>query len=418
MGTGGSTLASSSIWENYRGETASGGPVVVAVIDSGIDIFHEDFITKDGLEKKLTFDNITQYSTLHPKSAYIYDKTGKGYYTSNVVTEVGIVETYDTNIYKSDENIYYSHGTAVASTIASSINGKGGFGVAPLAQIMFIKMDFYFNSLDVAIKYAADNGADVINMSLGAYTETFTDSFGYTNTGSASVATALTSAIKYAHDRDVVVVAAAGNEDTYRKSYPACNDGVIGVGALEEKKSSEPAYYTNYNSDSDTSSGNNNVDVVAPGSVYTAQYPQKAAREYGSSALADSYYRQTQGTSFASPLTAGAIALYRGAHPGDNRSKVIDELLNSCDDIGTSGWDKQYGYGRVNLTEFVNTGIAVTQVNVAPSSATLTMTNQNPNPTIQLSASFLPTDAADEYKEGLWISDNEEVAKVYNNYYI
>ena len=135
------------------------------------------------------------------------------------------------------------------------------------------------NSLDVAIRYAADNGADVINMSLGAYAENFTDGFGDAQEGDSSVATALTTAINYAHSKDCVVVAAAGNELTYRKSYPACNSGVIGVGALAEKSGTKAADFSNYNSSSDTSTGNNNVDVMAPGVVYTAQVPQKAALE-------------------------------------------------------------------------------------------------------------------------------------------
>lgn len=413
MGTGGTSVTSSTVWNNYRGETNSGDPVVVAVIDSGIDIFHEDFLTEDAQEVKLNFSNVEQYSTLHPKSCYIYDKTGNGYYTSQVVTEVGITKAYDTNIYDKYYKEYYSHGTAVSSCIASAINGVGGFGVAPKAQIMFIKMDFFFNSLDVAIRYAADNGADVINMSLGAYAENFTDGFGDAQEGESSTATALTSAINYAHSKDCVVVAAAGNELTYKKSYPACNSGVIGVGALAEKSGTKAADFSNYNSSSDTSTGNNNVDVMAPGVVYTAQVPQQAARTTSSSsAVADTTYAETQGTSFASPLTAGAVALYRAAHPGDNRTKVISELTGSCDDIGTTGWDSDFGFGRVNIEEFINVGTPVETVTVSPSSHTLTMTSENESPTVQLSASFLPNDADEEYKEGVWMSMDENVATV------
>ena len=413
MGTGGTTVSNSTVWNNYRGETNSGDPVIVAVIDSGIDIFHEDFLTSEARGVKLNFSNVAQYSTLHPKSCSMYDPS-EGYYTSSVVTQVGITEAYDTDIY--DDGEYYSHGTAVSSCIASAINGVGGFGVAPKAQILFIKMDFYFTSLDKAIRYAADNGADVINMSLGAYAETFTDGYGDKQVGDSSVATMLSDAISYAHNKDCVVVAAAGNEKTNKKSYPACNSGVVGVGALKEKSGTAAATFSNFNKSSDTSTGNNNVDVMAPGVVYTAQVPQEDARTVSSSSdYADSTYDVTQGTSFSSPLTAGAIALYRAAHPGDNRTKVISELTGSCDDMGTSGWDSTYGFGRINLEEFINVGIPVETVTVSPASHTLTMTAQNDSPTVQLSASFLPNNADEEYKEGVWMSMYDNIATVDDN---
>lgn len=413
MGTGGTTVSSSTVWNNYRGETNSGDPVIVAVIDSGIDIFHEDFLTSEAKGVKLNFSNVAQYSTLHPKSCSMYDPS-EGYYTTSVVTDVGITEAYDTDLY--EDGAYYSHGTAVSSCIASAINGVGGFGVAPKAQILFIKMDFYFTSIDKAIRYAADNGAAVINMSFGAYAETFIDGHGKQQKGDSSVATMLSSAISYAHDKDCVVVAAAGNEKTNKKSYPACNSGVVGVGALKEKSGTAAASFSNFNKTTDTSTGNNNVDVMAPGIVYTAQVPQMDARTTSSSsAVADSTYEITQGTSFASPLTAGAIALYRAAHPGDSRTKVISELTGSCDDMGTSGWDSTYGFGRVNLEEFISVGTPVETVNVSPTSYTLTITSQNEAPKVQLTASFLPSDADDEYKEGVWMSMDDDIATVDDN---
>lgn len=166
MGLGGSSAETSSIWYDYRGETVNDEPITVAVIDSGLDIYHEDFLTKEASGVKLSESNIDSYSIIDPKSCYIYD-TSEGYYSSSVRTQVGIKYVYDDDIYDSEYNEYYSHGTASAACIGAAVNGVGGYGIAPKVNLLIIKMDFYFTSLDKAIRYAADNGAKVINMSLG-----------------------------------------------------------------------------------------------------------------------------------------------------------------------------------------------------------------------------------------------------------
>lgn len=414
MGLGGNDAETSSIWYDYRGETVNDEPITVAVIDSGLDIYHEDFLTKEASGVKLSESNIDSYSIIDPKSCYIYD-TSEGYYSSSVRTQVGIKYVYDDDIYDSEYNEYYSHGTASAACIGAAVNGVGGYGIAPKVNLLIIKMDFYFTSLDKAIRYAADNGAKVINMSLGAYAENFTDGYGDKQEGDASTATALSSAISYANNKDVVVVAAAGNEKTSHYSYPACNDGVVGVGALERASGTSSSDFSNFNKTSDKENGNNNVDVMAPGYVYTANVPQKAARTSSSSAVADSYYCETQGTSFASPLTAGAVALYRGKYPNKTRNEVMDALYKSCTDLGSTGWDYKFGYGRVNIENFLDDGIPVEEVKISPENITLNIDSNGNAETVQLNASFSPSDASEEYKEGLWISNDENIAIVDEN---
>ena len=414
MGLGGISAETSSVWYENRGETLNNEPVTVAVIDSGLDIYHEDFLKEEAKGVKLNEANIASYSIIDPRSCYIYD-TSKGYYSSSVKTQVGIKYVYDDDIYDSEYDEYYSHGTASAACIGASVNGVGGYGIAPKVNLLFIKMDFYFTSLDKAIRYASDNGAKVINMSLGAYAEDFTDGYGDKRTGKVSTKTALSSAISYANSKDVVVVASAGNEKTNHYSYPACNEGVVGVGALERASGTVASDFSNFNKTSDKASGNNNVDVMAPGYVYTANVPQKAARTSSSSSIADSYYRETQGTSFSSPLTAGAIALYRGKYPSKTRSEVINALYESCIDLGTTGWDYKYGYGRVNVSDFLDDGVPVTQVNISPSNVNLNIDSSGKADTVQLSASFLPSNASEEYKTGLWISNDDNVATVDEN---
>lgn len=408
MGLGGTSLDTASIWDYQRGETSDGKPITVAIIDSGIDIYHEDFLLPSAKGKAINSTNVASYSIIDPKSCYIYD-TSDGYYTSKVKTDVGILSAYDEGDYDEYDGSYYSHGTATASCVAANINGSGGFGIAPKANLLIIKMDFYLTSLDVAIRYAADNGASVINMSLGAYATSFTDGFGDKQEGDSSVATSLVSALNYAYSKDVVVVAAAGNEKTSVSSYPASNSGVIGVGALEEKSGTSLSYYSNFNKTGSTSKGDNNVDVVASGTVYTANVPSanRPSRGTSGTSIADSTYSITNGTSFASPLTAGAIALYRGKYPNKTRTQVMDALYSSCSDIGSSGWDNKFGHGRVNVASFLDDGIPVEEVSITPSESRLKV-----GESVTLTASFLPIDASEEYKQGLWISENEEVATI------
>ena len=389
-------------WKNYRGETTSGDAVTVAVIDSGIDIYHEDFLTADAKNVSINASNVLNYSILDPKSCYIHDSSG-GYYTSSVKTDVGIKNAHDTNTYDEEYDEYYSHGTASAACIGAAVNGVGGWGIAPKVNLLIIRCDFYFTSLDVAIRYAANNGADVINMSLGAYAETFIDGYNKQQSGSSVVADELENAISYAHSKDVVVVAAAGNEKTDHKSYPACNTGVVGVGALGRKSSLTAAGFSNFNLTSDTQYTENNVDVMAPGYVHTANVNVETGPK-SSGNLKDTTYYETSGTSFACPLTAGAIALARAKFPDLNHEQIEQKLFDSCYDMGNSGWDKTYGFGRVDITSLL-TDTALESVSLSPSERNLSVGDE-----LQLTVSFEPEEASN--KDGMFMSNDENIATV------
>lgn len=399
-----STMDIGDVWKNYQGFESGDKPVKVAVIDSGIDIYHEDFLKPDAKNVSITASNVNTYSILDPNSCYIHD-TSNGYNSKSVVTEVGIDKAYDTDTYDSNYKEYYSHGTASAACIGAAINGAGGLGIAPKCELLIIRMDFYFTSLDTAIRYAADHGANVINMSLGAYAETFTDGYGDEQSGSSSVASALTSAINYALSKDCVVVAAAGNEKTNHKSYPACNAGVIGVGALASKSKTGAADFSNYNLDSDTSSTNNNVDVMAPGYVYTANMDASNGPKTGSN-LKDTSYQNTQGTSFASPLTAGAIALARSKYPDMTHTEIEQRLFSTCSDIGNTGWDKKFGYGRVNISNLIGVTYEVEDITLNKTSINL----YNNSTTTTLVADVLPETATNRLIH--WSSSNTSVVTV------
>ena len=200
------------------------------------------------------------------------------------------------------------------------MNNGGGVGIAPDADILALKIDFSFAAIDAAIKYAIAQDVDVINMSLGAYAQSFEDGFGDSQTGFSGVATYLQSACQQAYDAGIIVVAAAGNEATDYKSYPACNYKVIGVGAIgdwDSKGNADAlAEFTNYVGASQT--GEINVDILAPGYVYTAH-------KTGTESSPTRTYEDTQGTSFSSPIIAGAACLWKEKFPNGTPDFVGDD---------------------------------------------------------------------------------------------
>lgn len=351
-------LNRSNVFDTYRGEG-----VTVAIIDSGLNSTHEDFF--DG-----AFTNIL------PASASLAE-TGVTYSSIKIET----VAEKGRSILEDDE---FGHGTNVAGTVAALVNGVGTAGIASKASLLILKVDFYMTTIERAIRYAADNGADVINMSLGAYNESFIDGYGEYQEGFAGNDMYLQNAINYAYNKGITVVAAAGNEKTNKASYPASNANVIGVGALERNSSTIIADYSN--------SGLHNVDIVAPGSVYVSDVPN--ANSYG----------ETQGTSFSSPIVAAAAALYKGKKVDATPSEIEQKLKETAFDLGVSGPDATFGHGRLDLTNLLN-DIPVTGVSLDPSSLTLRV-----GETSTLQATIEPYNASN--KNHIFISENESIATV------
>lgn len=212
------------------------------------------------------------------------------------------------------------HGTHVAGIIAAKKdNGIGGYGMDPSAKILSYDVfggDIWTFDYIIAnaILEAVDQGADVINMSLG----------------SSMPSTVLQEAVEKAINKGVVVVAAAGNDGMEMQNYPASYEGVISVGSVNNAKKL-----------SDFSTYGASTDVVAPGeNVYAPFYDPKSQK--GSS------FERLSGTSMASPAVAGAVALLLSKNPKLTPAQVEYILEKTATDLGAPGFDNKYGNGLIN----------------------------------------------------------------------
>ncbi|WP_045742006.1 S8 family peptidase [Actinoplanes rectilineatus] len=277
---------------------STGAGVVVAVLDTGVDAAHPDLAghVLDG------YDAIT-------------DSAGGGTDTQG-------------------------HGTHVAGTIAAATgNGVGVAAVAPDVRILPVRVlgtdgTGYMSDTAEGIIWAADHGAQVINMSLGA---------------SAKV-TAVTNAIAYARSKGVTVVAAAGNSRAQGSpvNYPGADAGVIGVAATDSTDT--VASYSN---------AGDYVDVAAPGSGILSTYP--TAKGNG--------YAYMNGTSMATPHVAAVAALLKAFQPSLTPDGIESALESSAVDLGAAGRDNDYGYGRIDAAAAL---AAVTPAGSTPTTAPTT----------------------------------------------
>ena len=207
------------------------------------------------------------------------------------------------------------HGSHVAGIIAAvADNAIGGSGVAPQSRILPIRVldaQGSGDSKDVskAVRLAVDSGAKVINLSLGRATES----------------TPLTAAIQYAVDRNVLVVAAAGNgaADSPPK-WPGTSDLTIAVTAVDRNNS-----VTSFDQRGDY------IDLAAPGASILS--------------TATNDYKIQSGTSMAAAFVTGAAALLFAAQPSITALQVRDVLQRTATDIGAPGRDTTFGYGLINL---------------------------------------------------------------------
>ena len=241
--------------------------------------------------------------------------------------DTAFVEGYDFVNNKIDASDDHGHGTHVAGTIAQTTNNRYGVaGVAYQAKLMPLKVLSAFGggtTADIAeaIRFAADHGADVINMSLGGG-------------GDSQL---MKEAIDYAYQKGVVLVAAAGNENRNASSYPARYPRVISVSALDIN--GERAPYSNYGA---------GVDIAAPGGSEAG----KILQETIDPSTGKSVFREYQGTSMAAPHVAGVAALIKAS--GVTNPEKVAQILQQSSQAVTEDSLNYYGAGHLNAADAVN----------------------------------------------------------------
>ncbi|HEX8870272.1 MAG TPA: type VII secretion-associated serine protease mycosin, partial [Lentzea sp.] len=252
-----------------------GDNVVVAVIDSGVDAKHPDLAGR------------------------VLPGTGFG-------SSKGTDGTTDTD----------GHGTGMAAIIAATGKNGGALGIAPGAKILPIssseKEQFSLDVVAESIRWAADHGAKVINMSLGF---------------SSSMTPSLVKAVNYAIEKDVVLVAATGN-DGKEVSAPANISGVIAVAGTNRE--GKPWKSSNVGADTVLAAPAEGIVTAAPESVYS------------------SGYAEMDGTSAASAIVSGVAALVRAKHPEMPAKDVVNALIKTAKDMADPGRDEATGFGMVN----------------------------------------------------------------------
>ncbi|MBW4688289.1 MAG: S8 family serine peptidase [Komarekiella atlantica HA4396-MV6] len=295
-----------------QGYTGQG--VVVAVVDTGVDYNHEDLKNNIWTNTKEIAGNSI-------------DDDGNGY----------IDDVYGWNFANNNNNIQDNngHGTHISGTIAGENNNYGVTGIAYDAKIMPVKVlneSGSGSSTSVAngIYYAVDNGADVINLSLGS---------NYSNR-------TLKSAVEYASSKGVIVVMAAGNDGESLPDYPAryANKSGIAVGAVDKN---------NTIADFSNRSGSNEITyVTAPG---VGIYSSVPGNQYG----------RYSGTSMATPHVAGVVALMLSANPNLTDAQVRQIVTETA---GNSTQASSYSFNNFNVNSLVSQTITQT-ANYTPASS-------------------------------------------------
>ncbi|MCC7078792.1 MAG: S8 family serine peptidase [Acidimicrobiia bacterium] len=287
-------IGAAAAWDAYPGAGGfeAGGPydgAPIAVLDSGIDPDHVEF--------------------------------------QPFASKVPICKSYPPNPLYDPVNCFnhatddISHGTHVAGTAAAVADNSAGIaGISPTSPIYVYKTCqgrfCWVGDLVSGLVDAANDGAEVVNMSLG---------------GPVPLPP-WRDAVNYAAAHDVVVVAAAGNSGKAQYSYPASFPSVLSVAALETG-TGDRAWFSQFN---------DAVDIAAPGTGVLGPVAPPAAEGAPDAVAAYS------GTSMATPHVAGVAALVRSAHPDWSAGRVRAALLNTAMDVATPGRDRETGMGRVD----------------------------------------------------------------------
>jgi hypothetical protein len=300
-----------SAWDIETGERR---PVIVAVLDTGLDFYHPD------LNKSSVWQNPTP-NKHDEENGYEKDLIGWNFVDQN------------NNPWDND-----GHGTFVAGVIAAAANnGQGISGINWGVQIMPLKILNVFGqgrAFDVAkaIVYAVDHGAKVINLSVEGERLTKTEQL----------------AIDYAHQKGALIIVAAGNHGSETNGRgPVGLRHVLGVAAVDTND--KRAAFSNWGQHIKLAAPG--VDILSLRARRTDFMLKPQADDYRAG---DSFvgthrqYMRASGTSFAAPLVSAVASLLWAKYPNLTNDQVERMLLESATDIEETGWDQFTGAGRLN----------------------------------------------------------------------
>ncbi|MFY0608335.1 MAG: S8 family serine peptidase [Cyclobacteriaceae bacterium] len=284
-------------WDVTRGSSN----ITIGIIDSGLDFDHEDIIPQVWINENDPPNGIDDDA-----NGYVDDY--RGYDFSQKDTSALTMRSF--------------HGNRVGGIAsAATDNGIGMSGIGFNSKIAALKA--YNESTGLidagyeAILYAADMGIDIVNLSYGS--ASFFSQFGQ-------------DIIDYAVlEKNVVVVAAAGNSNVNERFYPAAFDHVLSVGAtnLDDTKASFSTF-------------NETIDISAPGSNVYSTFKQNG-------------YATDNGTSYSAPMVAGAAALVKSVFPEFSAVQIMEQLRVNSDPINevNPSYQNLLGYGRLNIQKAV-----------------------------------------------------------------
>lgn len=336
-------LEISKAW-NIPVKGGSSSPVLVAILDTGVDMEHEDL--QKNLDKNRCYD-------LQTKKKISASGPGRG-----------------------DDD---GHGTLVAGIIAATVNN--GLGVAGFSDdVKIFSVDIfkkdedgvYANTSDLleGLQYAVSQGASVINMSLAS---TFSNGEKDFVDEDLLISQEITR-----HQDTVISVAAGGNGSNDQKEdafiFPADIDACISVTAINENLS----YASNYNYSP-------LKDIAAPGINIWSTSPQDQ-------------YKSSSGTSMAAPIVSAVAATLQARAPWLTVPQIKDILFSTATDLGPSGKDNYYGYGLVNPVEAIEQ-LRAQEIKITGPA------NVEEGENIRLSATVLPDTAGD--KSVQWSVENK-----------
>jgi uncharacterized repeat protein (TIGR02543 family) len=284
--------------------------VVVAVIDTGVDIYHPELVSSIAS---------TGYNSYFGQEGleYVIDDRG--------------------------------HGTQVTGIIAADKNnGIGIAGAAPEVTILPIKANiilydssgkatptssFRDSSIIDGILYAIEQEADIINISIG-------------NTSSNAL---VQQAINQAEEAGVLVVASSGNSGKQQYVYPASYNYSLSVGSVSDTMLK--SFFTTFN---------DKLDIMAPGhNIVTTTN--------------GGHYTVSSGTSFAAPYAAAMAAMLKSVYPDMTPADIRNKLRDTAIDAGATGFDVEYGYGIVNIYQALASDMATVSFNTMGGTTISTM---------------------------------------------